>query len=90
MDVDGEFQEFGYKEKVRVYDQVMVIDTWALRARVQALRTHLRLGFAEHFMENPNVETILESGTVEQAAAPAAMKRGPRNRGFDEEDEEDE
>lgn len=71
----GGFQEFGYREKIRVGDQLMVIDTWSLQARVEALKLLLGGGFATHFMDNPLLEEILEDAEVEQLASAADRKK---------------
>jgi hypothetical protein len=71
----GGFQEFGYRERIRVRDQVMVIDTWSLQARVEALKILLGGGFATHFIENPMVSEILEDAEVEQLASSADRKK---------------
>lgn len=62
---DRVFHEFGYREKVRIDDQVMLINAWSLQARVDALRTFLQGGLAEHFMKNPLLEVVLEDAEVE-------------------------
>lgn len=89
MDGASEFQEFGYREKVRVHDQFITIDTWALQTRVQALKTHLRSGFGVHFLENPLVQEMLESAQVQQVLGPGAAKR-LRNAGESLPEESDE
>ncbi|KAH8911817.1 IFRD-domain-containing protein [Coniochaeta sp. PMI_546] len=71
----GGFQEFGYREKLRVRDQLMVIDTWSLQARVEALKILLGGGFATHFMDNPLLGEILEDAEVEQLATAADRKK---------------
>jgi len=71
----GAFQEFGYREKIRVGDQLMVIDTWSLQARVEALKALLGGGFPVHFMDNPLMEEILEDAEVEQLATAADRKK---------------
>jgi hypothetical protein len=75
----GFFQEFGYREKIRVGDQLMVIDTWSLQARVEALKSLLGGGFAIHFMDNPLMEEILEDAHVEQLATAADRKKKNRD-----------
>lgn len=75
MDGEGEFQEFGYREKIRVRDQLMVIDTWSLQARVETLRILLGGGFATHFMENPMITQILEDAEVERFVSPSSRKK---------------
>jgi hypothetical protein len=71
----GAFQEFGYREKLRVGDQLMVVDTWSLQARVEALKVLLGGGFPVHFMDNPLLEEILEDAEVEQLATAADRKK---------------
>jgi len=62
----GEFREFGYREKVRIHNQNLIIDTWSLHARVEVLKTLLGGGLVTHFMENPVVKDILAAAEVER------------------------
>ncbi|KAK3326369.1 interferon-related developmental regulator-domain-containing protein [Apodospora peruviana] len=72
---DGEFQEFGYREKIRIHNQFMVIDTWSLHARVELLKLLLGGGLVTHWMENPTVRDILDSASVEYLASTSERKR---------------
>ena len=64
-DEHGDFQEFGYREKIRIYNQFLLIDTWSLHARAELLRILLGGGFGIHYIENPTVRDILASAEVE-------------------------
>ncbi|KAB5525717.1 interferon-related developmental regulator-domain-containing protein [Coniochaeta sp. 2T2.1] len=83
-DPDGELhhQEFGYREKLRVHDQLMVIDSWSLQARVEGIKALLAGGFPIHFMDNPLLEEILADAEVEQLAS--AVDRKYKKRDIDE------
>jgi hypothetical protein len=59
MEGDGEFQEFGYREKIRVNNSFMVIDTWSLSSRVDTMKSIFGGGFPTHFTENPVVAECL-------------------------------
>ncbi|KAI1113945.1 interferon-related developmental regulator-domain-containing protein [Nemania sp. NC0429] len=76
MDFDEEYREYGYREKVRIHNISMVIDTWSLSARVNMLRSVLGGGLAIHYMENPLVKDLLSSAQVEFVAAPKKGGRG--------------
>ncbi|KAJ4302308.1 hypothetical protein N0V88_002451 [Collariella sp. IMI 366227] len=62
---DSEFHEFGYKEKIRIHGQILLIDTWSLHARAEMLKILLGGGFGAHYIENPVVREILSSAEVE-------------------------
>jgi len=64
-DDQGDFREFGYREKIRIYNQFLDIDTWSLHARVELLKILLGGGFGIHYLENPVVRDILSSAEVE-------------------------
>ncbi|KAK4251746.1 interferon-related developmental regulator-domain-containing protein [Corynascus novoguineensis] len=64
-DEQGDFREFGYREKIRIYNQFLLIDTWSLHARAEMLKTLLGGGFGIHYLENPVVRDILSDAEVE-------------------------
>ncbi|KAK4241021.1 interferon-related developmental regulator-domain-containing protein [Achaetomium macrosporum] len=61
----GDVQEFGYREKLRIHNQVLLIDTWSLHARAELLKTLLGGGLGIHYLENPVVKDILNDAEVE-------------------------
>lgn len=71
---DDHSSEFGYRDKIQVQGQLIVIDTWSLQARIQALRMLLGGGFATHFTDNPLVGEILGGADVEEVATAADRK----------------
>ncbi|KAK4104642.1 hypothetical protein N658DRAFT_513495 [Parathielavia hyrcaniae] len=71
---EGEFREFGYRERIRVYNQFLLIDTWSLHARVEVLKSLLGGGFAIHYLENPVVRDILRGAEVEYVTGKKAKK----------------
>jgi hypothetical protein len=74
---DRQYHEYGSREKVRIGDQLVTIESWAVKARVDMLKTLLEGGFGEHFMKNPLLEEILEDAKVE-GVANAASRKGKR------------
>ncbi|KAK3365786.1 interferon-related developmental regulator-domain-containing protein [Lasiosphaeria ovina] len=70
----AEFQEFGYREKLRVNDQIVVINTWSLHARVDTLKAVLGGGIGKHYTENPVIKDILNSAEVELLWKPKKSK----------------
>ncbi|KAH6641664.1 interferon-related developmental regulator-domain-containing protein [Chaetomium tenue] len=64
-DDQGDFREFGYREKIRIYNQFLLIDTWSLHTRVEMLKILLGGGFGIHYLENPVIRDILSSAEVE-------------------------
>lgn len=65
MEHDRDNEEFGYREKLRVGDQVVVIDSWSLMARIDIVKSVLGGGFPVHFNENPTVAELLDSPDTE-------------------------
>ncbi|KAK3493847.1 interferon-related developmental regulator-domain-containing protein [Neurospora crassa] len=61
---DG-FVEFGYREKLRIHNQILIIDTWSAHARMETLKTVLGGGLATQYIENPAVREVLEGADVE-------------------------
>ncbi|KAH6627055.1 interferon-related developmental regulator-domain-containing protein [Chaetomium sp. MPI-SDFR-AT-0129] len=62
---EGDFHEFGYRERIRIYNQFLLINTWSLEARVEMLKALLKGGFGIHYLENPLVREILSGAEVE-------------------------
>ncbi|KAI0400228.1 interferon-related developmental regulator-domain-containing protein [Xylaria palmicola] len=75
-DFGEEYREYGYREKIRIHNISMVIDTWSLSARVEILRSAVGAGLAIHYMENPVVKDLLSSAQVEFISAPKKGNRG--------------
>ncbi|KAI1439309.1 interferon-related developmental regulator-domain-containing protein [Xylaria sp. CBS 124048] len=75
MDFSEEYREYGYREKIRIHNISMTIDTWSLSTRVEMLRSVLGAGLAIHYMANPTVKSLLSSAQVELVSAP---KKGER------------
>ncbi|KAI1151212.1 interferon-related developmental regulator-domain-containing protein [Nemania diffusa] len=87
-DFSEEYREYGYREKIRIHNISMLIDTWSLSVRVETLRSVLGAGLAIHYMDNPVVKDLLSSAQVEFVSAPKKGGRGDerlspprRNRG---------
>ncbi|KAI0811563.1 interferon-related developmental regulator-domain-containing protein [Xylaria sp. FL0064] len=76
MEFGEEYREYGYREKIRIHNISMVIDTWTLSARVQMLRSVLGAGLAIHYLENPLVNDLLSSAQVEFVSTPGKGGRG--------------
>ncbi|KAI0912329.1 interferon-related developmental regulator-domain-containing protein [Ustulina deusta] len=75
-DFGEEYREYGYREKIRIHNISMIIDTWSLSARVEMLRSVLGAGLAIHYMENPLVKDLLGSAQVEFVPTPGKGGRG--------------
>lgn len=61
-----DLDEFGYREKLRVGDQVVVIDSWSLMARIDVVRNVMGSGFPVHFNDNPTISDLLNSPDTEE------------------------
>ncbi len=80
-DADGNsgIIEFGYRQKVRIHNILMVIDTWSLHARVETLKMLFGGGFPIHFMENPVIRNdILSGASTELIASQNSLKKKTR------------
>ncbi|TGJ84689.1 hypothetical protein E0Z10_g4058 [Xylaria hypoxylon] len=75
-DFGEEYREYGYREKIRVHNISMIIDTWSLSTRVEMLRSVLGAGLAIHYLENPVVKDLLSSAQVEFVSTPGKGGRG--------------
>ncbi|KAI0018758.1 interferon-related developmental regulator-domain-containing protein [Xylariomycetidae sp. FL0641] len=76
----AEDRDYGYREKIKIQNISMVIDSWSLSTRVDMLRSILGGGFAAHYMENPAVKDLLASARVEFVSAPSRSSPPKRGR----------
>ncbi|KAI0521885.1 interferon-related developmental regulator-domain-containing protein [Xylaria bambusicola] len=76
MDFGEEYREYGYREKIRIHNISMIIDTWSLSTRVEMLRSVLGAGLAIHYLENPAIKDILSAAQVEFVSTPGKGGRG--------------
>ncbi|KAK3327422.1 interferon-related developmental regulator-domain-containing protein [Cercophora scortea] len=51
-------EEFGYRQKLGLRNQVVVVETWSLSVIAETLRVLLGGGWPEHFEKNPNVKEL--------------------------------
>lgn len=72
---ESDIQEFGYREKIRVHNVYMVIDSWSLQAKVQLFRIILAGGFDTHFSQNPLIKESLDEAEVERIINPGELKK---------------
>ncbi|KAI2640097.1 interferon-related developmental regulator-domain-containing protein [Xylaria nigripes] len=79
-DFSEEFREYGYREKIRIHNISMTIDTWSLSTRVEMLRSVLGAGLAIHYMANPVVKGLLSAAQVELVSAPKKSGRSSPQR----------
>lgn len=69
-----EVQEFGYREKIRIHDMLLLIDTWALHARAELLKILLGSGLGTHYLENPVIQELLSSASVQSISGAGRRK----------------
>ncbi|KAI1394279.1 interferon-related developmental regulator-domain-containing protein [Hypoxylon trugodes] len=75
-DFNEDFQEYGYRQKLRIQNISIVIDTWSLAARVGMLKSILGGGLASHYLNNPVVRDLLSGARTEYLSAPPKEKSG--------------
>ncbi|GAB1315083.1 Interferon-related developmental regulator N-terminal domain-containing protein [Madurella fahalii] len=73
-DDQSDFREFGYREKIRIHNQFVIIDTWSLHVRAELLKIILGGGFATHYLENPVIRDVFESAEVEYVVSSPRRK----------------
>ncbi|KAL2758233.1 hypothetical protein ACRALDRAFT_1061439 [Sodiomyces alcalophilus JCM 7366] len=78
---DQDMSEFGYREKLRIGDTVVVVDSWSLLARIEMIRIVLGGGFPTHFTDNPTVSDLLGNPQTEQLSI-SSLTGGARSKKF--------
>ncbi|XDG03924.1 hypothetical protein ABKA04_003539 [Annulohypoxylon sp. FPYF3050] len=73
-DFNGDYQEYGYRQKLRIQNISIVIDTWSLSARVGMLKSILGGGLASHYLNNPVVRDLLSGAKTEYVSAPQTQR----------------
>ncbi|TPX14409.1 uncharacterized protein E0L32_005373 [Thyridium curvatum] len=71
-------KHLGYRKKLRVRDDLMLIDTWSLNSRAETLRLLLGGGFGTHCVDNPHIINIFGDAEVETLTKEALPKKSPR------------
>ncbi|KAI2625683.1 interferon-related developmental regulator-domain-containing protein [Hypoxylon sp. NC1633] len=69
-DFREEYQEYGYRQKLRIQNISIVIDSWSLSARLEMLKSVLGSGLANHYLNNPVVRDLLSGARTEYLSAP--------------------
>ena len=73
---DNSWRDGGFTNSFRVYDRILVIDTWVLQARIEFLKQVLGGGLVAHFMENTHMtDTVLDQSQVEQFSSQDVRER---------------
>ncbi|KAI5861138.1 interferon-related developmental regulator-domain-containing protein [Durotheca rogersii] len=79
-DFRADFQEYGYREKLRIQNITILIDTWSLSARVRMLKSVLGSGLANHYTDNQVVKGLLSGAHAEYTQSSAQKKnRGDKS-----------
>lgn len=58
VDVSDDAYVFGYREKWKVGDLRITVDSWSLKSQVETFRTIFKGGIAAHLVANPAMEEI--------------------------------
>lgn len=77
VDFKGDYQEYGYRQKLRINNISIVIDTWSLSARLGMLKSILGGGLASHYLNNSVVKDLLSGAKTEYVSAPPKKKKLP-------------
>ncbi|KAI1394995.1 interferon-related developmental regulator-domain-containing protein [Hypoxylon fuscum] len=73
-DFNQEYQEYGYRQRYRIQNISLIIDTWSLSTRIGMLKTVLGSGLASHYLYNPVVKDLLNGARAEYISAPAKSR----------------
>ncbi|KAI1778645.1 interferon-related developmental regulator-domain-containing protein [Hypoxylon cercidicola] len=69
-DFKEDSQEYGYRQKFRIQDISITIDTWSLSSRLGMLKAVLGNGLSSHYLFNPVVKDLLSGANGEILSAP--------------------
>ncbi|KAL7622896.1 hypothetical protein AAE478_006575 [Parahypoxylon ruwenzoriense] len=75
-----DYQEYGYREKLRIQNISIIIDSWSLSARVGMLRSILGSGLANHYMDNPVVRGLLHGAQTEYIQPSTVQRKSKSDR----------
>ncbi|XXH04263.1 hypothetical protein Hte_010677 [Hypoxylon texense] len=75
-DFKDDSQEYGYRQKFRVQNISITIDSWSLSSRISMLKAILGNGLASHYLFNPVVRDLLSGAKSEILSAPRPEKSG--------------
>ncbi|KAI5925126.1 interferon-related developmental regulator-domain-containing protein [Camillea tinctor] len=78
----GEDVEFGYREKIRIHNLSMVIDSWSLSARLEMIKPIIGGGLATHYMENPAIKELLSTAHVELVQTPREKRSNASKKSY--------
>ncbi|KAI0179559.1 interferon-related developmental regulator-domain-containing protein [Hypoxylon sp. FL1284] len=67
-----DFEEYGYRQRYRIQNLSLIIDTWSLSSRLNMLKIVLGNGLASHYLLNPVVRDLMSSARTELLWAPKA------------------
>ncbi|KAI0137784.1 interferon-related developmental regulator-domain-containing protein [Hypoxylon sp. NC0597] len=70
-DFHDDYQEYGYRQKLRIQNISIVIDSWSLSARLGMLKSVLGGGLASHYLNNPVVRDLLSGAKTEYISTPS-------------------
>ncbi|KAI2466437.1 interferon-related developmental regulator-domain-containing protein [Annulohypoxylon bovei var. microspora] len=80
VDFNSDYREYGYRQKLRIQNVSIIIDTWSLSARVGMLKSILGGGLASHYLNNPVVRELLSGAKTEYVSAPQKEKPNKHER----------
>ncbi|KAI1140167.1 interferon-related developmental regulator-domain-containing protein [Hypoxylon sp. FL0543] len=75
-DFHDDYQEYGYRQKLRIQNISIVIDSWSLSARLGMLKSILGGGLASHYLNNPVVKDLLSGAKTEYTSTPSKDRHG--------------
>ncbi|KAI1370523.1 interferon-related developmental regulator-domain-containing protein [Hypoxylon crocopeplum] len=78
-DFKNEYQEYGYRQKLRIQNISIIIDSWSLSARLGMLKSVLGGGLASHYLNNSVVRDLLSGAKTEYLSAPSKDRPSHRS-----------
>ncbi|KAI1466147.1 interferon-related developmental regulator-domain-containing protein [Daldinia caldariorum] len=73
-DFNEDYQEYGYRQRFRIQNISITIDSWSLSARLEMLKSILGGGLASHYINNPVVKDLLSGAKTEYVSSPPRDK----------------
>ncbi|KAI0847436.1 interferon-related developmental regulator-domain-containing protein [Daldinia vernicosa] len=76
-DFNDDYREYGYRQKFRIQNISITIDSWSLSARLEMLKSILGGGLANHYLNNSVVRDLLSGAKTEYLSSPPKDRISP-------------
>ncbi|KAI1643525.1 interferon-related developmental regulator-domain-containing protein [Daldinia loculata] len=76
-DFNDDYREYGYRQKFRIQNITITIDSWSLSARLEMLKSVLGGGLANHYLNNSVIRDLLSGAKTEYLSSLPKDKISP-------------